>query len=229
MNDAACSQPVDEREAAIRRLLPMVRQLARRVLRVVGSAEIDDLVGDGSIGLIRAVDTFDDARGATLEVYARRLVVGAMLNGLRKVDPVSERVRRTMRIAEAKRLALAQERGTMPSFCELERDDPRLRRARIAAYRQTAISLDAALLTASHALAESGADPGVQVESRARSREIAEAIALLPERQRRIVMSHYSHEMTLLTISARMAVSPQRVSQLHLGALERLRRTVASA
>jgi DNA-directed RNA polymerase specialized sigma subunit len=64
-----------DREAAIRRLLPTVRQIARRVLRVVGLADIDDLVGDGSIGLIRAVDTFDVARGTTLELYARRLIV----------------------------------------------------------------------------------------------------------------------------------------------------------
>ncbi len=229
MSESAAAGAIDEREATIRRLLPLVRRLARRVLRVVGSADLDDLVGDGSIGLIRAVDTFDETRGATLEVYARRLVVGAMLNGLRKVDPVSERVRRTMRLAEAKRFALAQERGTMPSFCELERDDPGLRRARIAAYRQSAVSLDAALPPACRALVEDASDPSVRVEALAKSREIAEAIALLPERQRRIVALHYTHEMTLLSISARMAVSPQRISQLHLGALERLRRTVASA
>ena len=57
-------------------------------------ADRDDLLGDGALGLIRAVDTYDPLRGATLEAYARKLIAGAMLNGLRKLDPVSERVRR---------------------------------------------------------------------------------------------------------------------------------------
>jgi DNA-directed RNA polymerase specialized sigma subunit len=59
-----------EREAEIRRLFPLVRQIARRVQRVVGAADCDDLVGDGSIGLIRAVDTFDSGRGTALETRA---------------------------------------------------------------------------------------------------------------------------------------------------------------
>ena len=56
----------DDREAAIRALLPAVRQLARRVHRMVPSADVDDLVGDGCVGLIRAVDAFDPMRGVPL-------------------------------------------------------------------------------------------------------------------------------------------------------------------
>ncbi len=132
----------DEREALIRELLPLVRQMARRVRRVAGAADLDDLIGDGSIGLIRAVDTFDETRGTTLDLYARRLISGAMLNGLRRLDPVSERVRRTIRRAEERRYALAQERGSLPALAEMERSDPGLQRARTAAHRQAALSLD---------------------------------------------------------------------------------------
>ena len=96
-------------------MFPVVRGIARRIGRLVPAADIDDLVGDGCVGLIRAVDTYDAARGATLETYARRLVLGTMLNGLRRLDPISERARRTLREADRERLALAQERGSMPS------------------------------------------------------------------------------------------------------------------
>ncbi len=216
-----------DREHRIAELVPVVRQIARRVACVATGSEFDDLVGDGSLGLIRAVDTFDPTRGTTLESYARRLILGAMLNGLRRRDPVSERVRRTLRRAEEKRFALAQERGTLPAYAELEREDAALQRARVAAFRQSALSLDA-----HHGgrdpLADTSADPSAQAAARAKSAALGEAVALLPERERRILSLHYAAEQSLHAIGASLRVSPQRVSQLHLTALARLRRTTAS-
>jgi len=215
-----------ERDARIEALFPLVRQIARRVRRVVGPAELDDLIGDGSLGLIRAVDGFDAHRGSPLEPYARRLILGAMLNGLRRRDPVSERSRRIVRRADKRRFELAQERGTLPAFGELERDDPSLRRARIAAHRQAALSLDAPLPPGEQWPAAGGAEPGQEAVARVRARELQAAIALLPERQRRILALHYGRDLSLYTIGDRLRVSPQRVSQLHLCALAELRRTL---
>ncbi len=215
-----------EREATIRELFPLVRQTARRLARVAKAADLDDLVGDGSIGLIRAVDSFDIARGTTLETYARKLIIGAMLNGLRRLDPVSERVRRTLRRAEEKRYALAQARGTLPSLGELERNDANLRRARTAAFRQAALSLDAPLANGRDPLADWKTEPSSHVTERAKSAALAQAVALLPERQRRILSMHYGAELSLHAIGSQMRVSPQRVSQLHLRALQRLRHAV---
>lgn len=215
-----------DREELIRELWPLVRRIARRIVRVIRAADVDDLTGDGSIGLIRAVDSFDPKRGTTLETYARRLIVGAMLNGLRRLDPVSERVRRKLRRAEEQRFALAQMRGTLPSLAELERDDPALQRARASAHRHAALSIDAPLPPGAGSLADMSAEPVRTVLERARKRELEEAIALLPERQRRILALHYGGELSLRAIGPQLRVSPQRVSQLHLLALERLRRTV---
>lgn len=216
----------EAREDAIRELFPLVRSIARRVARLVRAADPDDLVGDGSIGLIRAVDTFDPARGTRLEVYARRLILGTMLNGLRRLDPVSERVRRTMREAERKRFELAQELGRVPGFCELEREDPALRAARVKAFRQSALSLDAPLPNEPNVLADFGSDPQARLEVRATELLLRNALSRLSPRQRRILELHYYGDVSLRAIGARMRVSPQRVSQLHLEALARLRATV---
>jgi RNA polymerase sigma factor FliA len=215
-----------EREARIRDLLPVVRQIARRVGVMARGADPDDLVGDGSIGLIRAVDTFDETRGTALEAYARKLIVGAMLNGLRRLDPVSERVRRTMRRAEERRFALAQARGSLPTLAEMERTDAALRRARVAAYRQGALSLDAPLPHGAEALADRTLEPSMQAMQRAKRAQLREAIGLLPQRQQRILALHYAQEVSLHAIGARLRVSPQRVSQLHLSALSHLRKTL---
>jgi RNA polymerase sigma factor for flagellar operon FliA len=216
----------DAREATIRALLPLVRQVARRVLRVAPSADLDDLVGDGALGLIRAVDGFDPTRGVTLAHYARRLIVGAMLNGLRRADPVSERVRRTMRRVEARRYALAQERGAMPTYAELERDDPNVRSARIAAYERVPLSLDGPLSGVAEALVERRAEPARVAVERARRATIRAAVARLPERQQCILAMHYVEELPLRAIGRHLDVSAQRVSQLHQSALARLRATL---
>ena len=216
-----------EREAAIRDLFPLVLHIAKRVARMAHLSDHDDLVGDGCVGLIRAVDSFDPERGTSFVLYARRLIVGAMLNGLRQRDPVSERVRRTMRRAEERRFRLAQELGTLPSLGELEREDPHLRRARLIVYSLASISLDAPVYTQRDPLTDVSEEPAARALERDRTRQLHEAIALLPERQQRVLALHYAGEESLHTIGATLRVSPQRVSQLHLQALARLRETVA--
>jgi len=213
-----------EREARIRELLPLVRQIARRVSRIAPGADQDDLVGDGSIGLIRAVDTYDPSRG-TIEGYARTLILGNMFNGMRRLDPVSERVRRTLRRAETRRLELAQQRGSMPTLAEMDRADPALKRARAVVYRHTPLSLDAPLPVRTEVLADRTLEPSAHAVARAKTAELFRAIGQLSERQQCIVTMHYFGEQPLHAIGAHLRISPQRVSQLHVAALERLRRT----
>lgn len=213
----------DEREATIRTLFPLVRRVARRLSVLVPSADLDDLIGDGAIGLIRAVDTYDPTRGATLDTYVRRLVLGAMLNGMRRLDPVSERVRRTLREADRERHALAQARGSLPTMREMEQRRPALRAARAAASRGTPLSLDAFFPEDGAASADLRDDPARLAVQAGERREVAEAMALLPERQRRVVALHYYNRMSLHAIGSQMNVSAQRVSQLHIRALARLR------
>jgi RNA polymerase sigma factor for flagellar operon FliA len=215
-----------DREDSIRDLFPLVRALARRLHRVVGIADLDDLVGDGSIGLIRAVDRFDPTRGPLLETYARKMIVGAMLNGLRRRDPISERTRRTLRRANIRRYELAQTLGTMPSLAQLEREDPSLRRARTVAHRHLALSLDAPMAGGLDPLPDWSSEPASVATQRAKARALREAMALLSERQRRILALHYGESESLHAIGRKLAVSPQRVSQLHLSALARLRKAL---
>lgn len=64
------------RERAIERNLPLVRALARRFSR--SPEQTDDLVQAGAIGLIKAVDGFDVARGDDLGAYAVPTIVGEL-------------------------------------------------------------------------------------------------------------------------------------------------------
>jgi RNA polymerase sigma factor for flagellar operon FliA len=210
-------------------LLPLVRRIARRIVRLVPNADLDDLIGDGSIGIIRAVDAYDAALGPSLEQYARHVAMGAMLNGIRRLDPVSERVRRVVRNAERERFVLAAERGAMPSAAEMEGRFPALARARADAYCGSPLSLDAPLPPEAGSVPHGGDDPADAVIAASERHRMRGAIGQLPERQRAVLVAHYFGERALREISNEMGVSPQRVSQLHLAAIARMRRSLAPA
>ncbi|MBV8196887.1 MAG: sigma-70 family RNA polymerase sigma factor [Candidatus Eremiobacteraeota bacterium] len=223
MND---DTPRDER---VQELLPLARRLARRLKRLVPHFDMDDLMSDGCVGLLRAVDSFDPQRGTRLEEYARRLIVGAMLNGVRRMDPVSERARRIVRDGDNERYTLAAQRGELPSTNEMELRRPGYRRAIAAAYRGQPLSLDAPLPIGESLAGDWSEDPARIVERRIERERLTALVDGLRPRQRQVVLLHYFNETSLRTVSKRLAISPQRVSQLHLSAIASLKRSAHSA
>lgn len=213
----------DERERQVRRFFPLVRQIARRVKRMLPGADFGDLIGDGSVGLIRAVDGYDAARGSSFTHYASCLIAGHMLNGIRRMDPVPERARREVRAAEQERFAIASARGHLPTPGELERTRPELAQARVTVARGQPLSLDAPLPMGQGPVANWSDDPARIVERAFEGVALREAIAELTTRQQTVLMQHYFGQSTLRAIAKTLGISPQRSSQLHGVALRRLR------
>jgi|HubBroStandDraft_5_1064220.scaffolds.fasta_scaffold00189_15 RNA polymerase sigma factor for flagellar operon FliA len=218
-----------EREQRVRALLPLTKKLARRLKRLVPNLDADDLVGDGCVGLIRAIDSFDPDRGPRLDEYARRLIVGAMLNGIRRMDPVSERARRIVRDGENARYTIAAARGEVPTGQEMERRYPGYQRALAAAYRGQPLSLDAPLPIGESLSGDWHDDPGRIVECRSERARLVALVSALPPRQREVVLLHYFSGKSLRTVGKQLAISPQRASQLHISAIAGLKRQAHAA
>ena len=220
----------NEREARIVRYYPLVRTIARTVARRITLADVDDLIGDGCLGLIHAVDTYDPARGEkSLERYTRVCVYGAILNGLRRMDRLTEFTRRVLRAADRDRYALALADGRMPSMLEMERRHPKLRYARIAAHERLPLSLDTAVPIDALVPPDWDADPGrvlCEHESRVLLRE---AIEKLPVRHREVVELYYYSGYRLRAVAQKLSVTKQRIAQLRDDALAIVRDEVVSA
>ncbi len=214
----------EHRDETVRSLLPLVRRIARRLKRLVPSLDLDDLFGDGCIGLMRAVDSFDPHRGPALPDYGRRLILGAMLNGVRRMDPVSERARRIVRDGENLRYGIAAVRGDVPTEQEMNRRCPGFARAVVAAHRGQPLSLDAPLPRGESLGGDWHEDPARICERRFEHAALAAQIAELPRRQREVLLLHYFAENSLRAIGRRLSISPQRASQLHISAIEKLKR-----
>ena len=216
----------EEREALVRTHFPLVRKIARRIHRLVPSVDYGDLVGDGSVGLIRAVDQFDPNRGIPLEQYARRLISGSILNGIRRMDPVPERARRLVRDGEAARYRIASDRGSVPANAELEALYPGFLRASCAAHDGVPLSLDAPLPEGVLVVSDWSSDPAKIVVAHAQTDCVQMALSALSPRQRDVVHEHYFGERSLREVGKRMEISSQRASQLHQTAILRLRKAL---
>ena len=85
----------NSRESLLVEMLPLVRRIALKIHRHLPvHVEVDDLTGNGILGLLDAVDKFDPSKGVKLETYARHRVRGAILDGLRRADTASRDIRR---------------------------------------------------------------------------------------------------------------------------------------
>jgi RNA polymerase sigma factor for flagellar operon FliA len=230
----AGSRTSEDRAVLCEAALPLVRRIAGCVLRRLPPYfTIDDLVGDGSVGLLRAVDRFDPALGSTFEHWAGRIVRGAIFNGLRRMDFVPERVRRDARTLEASRLRIAQRHGSSPTDAEAADnaglDAKKLDAVRLALRRSAPHSLDMPAPNTDESqplrdkLRASGGDPVASYERSALRQAVGRAVSALPARERLIVASFYAGNVSLRQIGDHLGISKQRVSQLHGRALLGLR------
>jgi len=208
------------RNQRIQELYPLVKAVARRVVRAYPKADVEELVSDGCVGLIRAVDLFDPTRGVALEAYARRLIIGAIFNGMRKRDPLTSRVRRALRETEEERYRIAATRGTMPTMAEMEQRDKRLSGVRQKALQRSVVSLDAPLPTGMTVSPSTEKDPETAAVERTLLGTALVAMNTLPSKHREVMMLYYMGHKSLPAIALKMGVTRQRVSQIHREALK---------
>ena len=90
-----------DKEQLVRQYAPLVKRLAFHLMaKLPASVQVDDLIQNGMIGLLDAIDRFEEGLGAQFETYAVQRIRGAMLDGLRENDWMPRGVRREMRRVE---------------------------------------------------------------------------------------------------------------------------------
>src|SRR5574343_279122 len=108
------------KEQLVQRFAPLVKRIAYHLMsRLPSSVQVDDLVQNGMIGLLDAIDRFQEGFGAQFETYATQRVRGSMLDGLRENDWLPRNRRRELRRIESVINQLEHEHGRAPSEREL--------------------------------------------------------------------------------------------------------------
>ena len=222
----------EERDRLILEHYPMVRRVAyRMVSRYPSCVEADDLVTIGTLGLIDAVDGFEESRSISFSAYARIRVQGAILDELRKNDWVPRSVRnRSSRIRDGKQ-HLLKDLGREPTIGELavylEVDEKRLIEMINSSTVRTLVSMEEGSDQddAVHQGLVSHEPTPMEISARQKVRNLVKsALHELPERERHIVDLYYFQELTFKEIGQVLCVTESRISQLH----SRLKRRLLS-
>ena len=100
--------------------MPLVKRLAHQMkAKLPPSVEVDDLVQAGMMGLLDAINRYEENHGAQFETYAVLRIRGAMLDELRSSDWMPRSTRANMRKVEQAMAALQQQLGRPPSESEV--------------------------------------------------------------------------------------------------------------
>jgi len=219
------------RDEIVRSWLPMAERIARRY-RGRGEA-VEDLCQVAALGLVKAVDRYEPARGYAFESYAIPTITGEIkrhfrdhmwvLHVPRRVQDLRNRVRSAVK-------EIAQETpGHSPTVAEiaehtqLDEDDVRVGLEAMDSF--TALSLDAEVTGSDDgyvlgdALGESDSGYDLIVDREA----VKPCLQSLPERERTILYLRYFRGMTQSRIASQLGISQMHVSRLLSGCCARMR------
>ncbi|MGW7259680.1 RNA polymerase sigma factor SigF [Streptomyces sp. NPDC054834] len=209
------------RDELVRLWLPMAERIA---VRFRGRGEsLEDLYQVAALGLVKAVDHFDPARGRAFEAYAVPTVTGEIkrhfrdhmwtLHVPRRVQDLRNRVRSTVKDLAQTTPGRAPTVAEIAERAHLSEDEVLTGLEALECF--TALSLDAEMPgTDGYALGDAlgGPEPGYDlVVDRAAVRPCLQA---LPERERVILYLRFFRGMTQSRIAQQLGISQMHVSRL---------------
>ena len=221
--------------------LPLVKhvvfQVAVQFPRHVDRDELDrdELARAGALGLVEAARRYDAARGGPFERFAAQRIRGAILDAVRAADWAPRSVRTLARQLEQAEQHLAAELGRMPDRNEvaealdMRRDE--LDQLQHRRFRSVVLNLEHATshesekdLTLVDLLAdENSIEPPAELELRELHSYLRDAIRLLPDRHRLVVVGSFLEGRTSQELADFLGVTVSRISQLRSEALLMLR------
>ena len=222
------------RERVVAERLSAIRSIAMRYRNL--GLSVDDLVQEGSVGLLEAIDRYEQGRGSDFESYARFRIRRAIRNALteqsrliRLPKHVVER-RRAIERAEA---SLRNATGRTPTAAELGAVTGLSPAAVIAARTigTTPVSLDQPVLEDGSTLEalvgdSSAPDPEKETVEHEDTEAVDAAVGALPSRQRAVVTKHFGfgcEPQQIAEVAAELHVSQQRARAIERAALYALR------
>ncbi len=222
------------RAAALDLLVARYRNLVRSCVRPYsrGPEPTEDLIQVGYVGLLKAINNFDPARGFTLASYATPCIVGELKRHFRdkswQVHVGRQLQERVLEVRQAEHL-LTQQFGRAAADCELASElgigAAAIREARQAELVLHPMSLDEPLSGQSGvaSLAEILGEEDPQLEHMLGMQAIATHWSELPLREQQVVVLYYYRGMTQTQIGQQLGISQVQISRLLARALSYLR------
>lgn len=221
---ATRSGSAEAREALFSRYAAFARQIAARHFRdrTGGDLDLQEFRQLAYAGLLEAIDRFDPDRGVPFRGYAARRIAGSVLDGIAHVSELREQIafRNRLRSDRVRSLAIRD-------ADQLSSSDAMRALAEIATGLAIGFMLDSGLM-ASEETADRAPSAYEGLAWKETVQRLRVALDELPDREQLIIRQHYLHGVAFDLIADLLGLSKGRVSQLHKGAIGRLRRRLAA-
>jgi RNA polymerase sigma factor for flagellar operon FliA len=225
------------REEIVKKYLYLVKYVAGRVaIGLPPNVEFNDLVSYGILGLFDAITKYDVSQGNKFETYAVSRIRGSIMDELRKLDWAPRLLRKKAREIDKKCKELEEKNGRLATDTELAKalriSTEELNDIYNDLNSTTFLSLDEVWQN----------DDGNKPISRLQTIEdslvtnqfsyvhqnevkelLAEAIDVLPEKEKLVIVLYYYEDLTLREIGEILDVSESRICQIHTKVITRLR------
>lgn len=224
----------------------MIRANLRLVIKIAREYEnlgmpLLDLINEGNLGLMKAVEKFDPAKGGKLSTYAAlwirqqiRRALASQGKTIRLPVHVADRIYRLSQAELRLRAELGREATDEELAQELNTTVARLERLRRAAARPSSLDAplgDDATSTVAEVVAdENAATPFEQLQNQTETALVRKLVENLPEREARILRLRFGlesgQEQTLETVGRKLKLTRERIRQLQNMALQKLRQMI---
>ncbi|KOF55851.1 MULTISPECIES: FliA/WhiG family RNA polymerase sigma factor [Clostridium] len=227
---------LDGREEMIKKYIPLVKYIASRV--IVGKSkyiDYEDLVGYGMIGLIDALNKFDESKGMKFSTYASIRIKGAMIDELRKNSPISkgamDKLNKYNFIVEKLQKELLRE----PTYFEIASGlgvevkdvievESYINYISVMSLEDLIFSEDDDMPLIGTIEDKKSPSPERSLEEKEEIEYLTKALDLINEKDKTVLSLYYYDGLTLKQIGSILGVSESRVCQLHTRAIMHLRK-----
>lgn len=213
----------------------LIKSAAYQIRGIYSSfAQVDDIVNEGILTLLSAIDKFDPDKGVKFESYVSKRIRGMVVDLARKEDWLPRNVRRRAREIDQAVSELSSSLGRFPTDQEIASrlgvSPERYQKDVASVALSNVLSLDALMDLRE---ADGGqfevpskdllGQPEAVLQDKELQQMLAQGIEGLRENEQIVLSLYYEKNLHMKEIAQVMQVSEPRISQIHARAIQKLR------
>ena len=217
------------------RYLYIVKSIAVQMRDVyLGFTQVEDIINEGVIVLMKALDKYDAVKNAKFETYVSRRIHGMIIDIARKQDWVPRTVRKSFKEIQDKAAEMYAKTGLMPAIDEIAKElgmkPDKIQEVMGKMNLSSVLSLDMVMEETQEKQKVSSLlslDFAKQPEEKYLENEfrqvLKDGIDALKDKEKLVISLYYVEELNMKEIASVMEVSEPRISQIHANAIRKLK------
>ncbi|MGO5053722.1 sigma-70 family RNA polymerase sigma factor [Lachnospiraceae bacterium LCP25S3_G4] len=229
------TKSIEIKQELVMRYIYIVKSISLQMRNVyLGFAQLDDIVNEGVLAIMNAIDKFNIDKNVKFETYISKRIRGMIIDLARKQDWVPRSVRKNAKDIDQATMQLYHQLGRYPE----QREVANYLNISIDKYQEIVgntslfniLSLDVVLEEANEnkkSVQLTSPNHTQQPEQHILNEEIRKMIVSgiesLRENEKTVISLYYIEELNMKDIAKVMQVSEPRISQIHANAIRKLK------